>query len=178
MKETDAMGTFKTILQGYGRLLNGLEKVINFFLVLSLTTMVGCVLIGVAFRNASLSITWINELAQFSCVWAIYIGLGLGIRYKMLAGVDIIGTLMPPLGRKCMVVAQNVLIIFFLLVFVLSSYPLMNLFYTSGRLSPEMRVPIIFGYLGPVLGSSFALLYALEVFVRDLLDIPAGRKEE
>ena len=31
-----------------------------------------------------------------------------------------------------------------------------------------MRIPIFLGYLGPILGSLFALLFAVMVFVRDL----------
>lgn len=164
----------KKTLRGYQRFLDLLEKLLGFCLVVGLSTMVGCVVIGVVFRNVTLSITWINELAQFSCIWSIYLGLGLGIKYKLLAGVDIIGALMPPLGKKVLVAIQNLLIIFFLTVFVYSSYPLMNLFYSSGRLSPEMRVPIIYGYLGPVLGSTFALLFAVMVLIRDL----AGDEKE
>ena len=153
----------------YLKFLNILEKILGVCLILGLSTMVLCVLVGVAFRNISFSLTWINELAQYSCVWSIYMGLGLGIKYKLLAGVDILGSFMPATGKKILAVFQNLLIIFFLAVFVFSSYPLLNLFYTSGRLSPEMRVPVLYGYLGPVLGSSFALLFAVMVFVRDLV---------
>ncbi len=155
-------------LHYYDRFLIILEKIIQIFMVISIILMVSCVVVGIIFRNINNSLVWINELAQFSCIWAVYIGFGLCVKHKLLAGVDIIQGILPPSGKKIMSVTQDVLIIFFLVVFLWSSYPLMNLLITTGRLSPEMRVPVFYGYLGPVLGSAFALLFAIYVFIQDL----------
>lgn len=168
------MPVWKRVLLGYERFLAALEKFICVILSICILTMVTSVILGVISRNASISLTWINEFSQFSCIWAIYIGLGLGIKYKLLAGVDILSVLIPENWKKLMLTIQNVLILFFLAFFVWSSYPLLNLLYSTGRLSSMMRVPIVYGYLGPVIGSVFAFLFAIDVLIRDLI----GREEE
>lgn len=160
---------FNKLYDNYKKLLEILENVINFIMCTTILIMIISVLANIVLRNARASAPWLSELAQFSCVWAVYIGLGLAIKKKMLAGLDILVLVVKGKGHKVLKVTQDVLMIGFLLAFIVTSKPLIDLLVSSGRSSASMRIPVYIGYLGPLIGSIFALFFAIDLLIRDLI---------
>ena len=145
-----------------------IERVIKIVLAATIATLFITVVISVTTRNINIPVVWLSELGTFSCIWAIFMGMALAYRQDLFPNVDIFHSLMSTKIRSVLSIVYDVLILLFLFVVLWSSRLFLAHLQTSGQISPELRVPMVFAYLGPVLGYIFTAFFCLTSLVGKL----------
>lgn len=65
--------------------------------------------------------TWTGEVAGIAFAWLVFVGAAAGFKYGMHVAIDMVVTLLPPLARRALMAAADVLVAAFLAtVFVLA----------------------------------------------------------
>lgn len=142
-----------------------LEKIIEGALSITIFVVLLTVVIGVMTRNINFPIVWLGELGTFSCIWAIYLGMALAYRKDMFPNVDIFHGHISKKTRFYMSISHDILILFFLILVLWSSRVFLSHLKVSGQISPEMRLPMVYAYLGPVIGYIFTSFFCLTSLV-------------
>lgn len=137
------------------------ERIINVLITVMLTVLFLTVVLSVLTRNINQPVVWLGELGTFSCVWAIFLGMALAYRKDMFPNVDLLNLLLPERIRQYLPLLYDVLIQFFLITILVSSRIFLRHLFTSGQISPELRILMFYAYLGPVIGYVFTAFFSL-----------------
>ncbi|NQT60397.1 MAG: TRAP transporter small permease subunit [Bacteroidetes bacterium] len=145
-----------------------IERIIKVVLAVTIATLFITVVLSVTTRNFNFPVVWLGELGTFSCIWAIFMGMALAYRQDLFPSVDIFHSLISTKTRSVLSVVYDVLILFFLFAVLWSSRIFLAHLQNSGQISPELRLPMIYAYLGPVLGYIFTAFFCLTSLVGKL----------
>ena len=110
------------------------------------------------------SLSWSEELLRYMHVWVIFLGVSLGIRKRIHVAIEAFITFLEGRVRYTLVMFVHLLtVVFFVLVVVIGiRFTLHNL----GQISPAIQLPMSLVYLAIPLGGCFALIFAIEEWVK------------
>ncbi len=95
------------------RILNILDKTLNYLIAAALTSMLLMVFINVVLRYAfDTGLTWSEEMSRFVFVWLVFLGAIAALKDKMHLGVDILVANVPPIIQKTLYVISNAAVLF------------------------------------------------------------------
>jgi C4-dicarboxylate transporter DctQ subunit len=102
------------------------------------------------------SISWSEELAIYSQIWLVMLGAGIAMRNRHHAGVDMIITRMPVPVQRLIRSASALLVVWFLLVVITSSFSML----AFGMIvsSPALQLPMALPYAALPVGLAYFLL--------------------
>jgi C4-dicarboxylate transporter, DctQ subunit len=127
------------------------------FLVVGLGLMFYEVVMRYVFDSPT---TWINETASILVVWAILLGLSVGLRDNHHISVDIFYVLFPPQIRKAIDMFANVVCILFCIFFVYNGCVLVLHTLESGQVTMDTRIPMwIYYTVVPISGLMFMVRF-------------------
>jgi TRAP-type C4-dicarboxylate transport system permease small subunit len=121
------------------------------------------VFIQVVFRYVlGLSLEWTEELARYTAIWSALLGAALGVRSRLHFRILFLVTRFSTGAQAIVTRAVDVAIAAFLIVFVVSSGPLLAA--AADQESPGARIPLLWVYLsGPVSAVLMLVFMACEV---------------
>ena len=148
------------------RVLAGLEKAIEWVIVVIVSAMVVNILLGVFSRFVfHLGIPFTEELGRYLMIWAGYLGMVLALREGSHIAITAIVDRLPPAGRRVATLIARLIVVAFLVVIVVTSFT--HLRSLSIQKSSAMEIPMFIPYLAVTVG---ALLMAV-VNILELLGI-------
>ena len=116
------------------------EKIFRTIVVVLLALMVVIVFANVVSRYyLQFSLAWSEEVTRFMLVWLVFLGSFLAYIHDEHLGLDILVQKFPPLLRKTVAVATNLLVIFALYAMLEGGYLLMLA--NFDWLSPAAEIP-------------------------------------
>lgn len=158
-----------------GRIIGGLQRAVDGFVIVLFIIMICSVLVQVGGRYIfNYAISGTEEIALFAQVWMVLLGAGVAMRFGRHVAVDLLVTYLPiPLARLLNVFITIGCMWFLSIVFI-GALPLMQvgMFETSSA----MQVPMWTIYLSLIIG---AVYFGIEVILWALRrwDDPHGKSE-
>ena len=124
---------------------------------LSLIAIIAVVLAGITARYVfNASFPWTEELASWIFIWMIFIGMALGHRNEQHLAVGIIDDRLPPLGRRILRFAIQVMVAFATFMLMFASVELVH---TMSGSSPGLQWPNFIKYLAIPGSCAVSLFY-------------------
>jgi len=137
-----------------------LTKCVETFMVISFIFLIGITFMQVLSRYIfSFSFAWSEELTRYIFVWMIFVGASLGFRYKSHIALDLVLSLMPPLGRRIMEFINAVAIL--VLLGVLIYYGWNTTLVAMKQNSPALYLPMGYVYASIPIGSVVTAIFIL-----------------
>lgn len=160
------------------RFVNGLagilEKCINFCACILLAVVSLAVVIQVLGRQYNIPVVWLGELSTFAVIWTIFFGLAIGYRHGLFAQVDIICHVTPASWRKYLSILWDIVGLAIMTWILWSCRDYLAHVARRKMLSAELRIPLFYVYLGPVLGYLFTSYFTLANIVNKTAAIVRG----
>lgn len=147
------------MIQGYLKLVDGLNKVIRVLVVAIFMVMFVATFLQVLARNLGLfSIPWSDELCRFLIVWMVYLGAGLAARTGRLIRMEVLPMLtkMGDRGLHRLYWIAALLSLVFCLLTTYCAGLAISVNYKS--LSAALKIPMAVPYLALPVGCIFMLL--------------------
>lgn len=94
--------------------------------VLLLLSLLGCVFLGVVFRQLNMPLAWSDELAQSLLVWTGFVGWVIAARKRSHIRIGVIADKLPPLARRVLEVLIQLSIIIFAMVLLRYSFGIID----------------------------------------------------
>ena len=117
--------------------------------------------------NASSS--WTEELASYSLVWIVMIGIALGIHELSIPKVDIFTMKLPERARIRLEIFVNVLCCIFFIVLMVAGFRLS--FKMMPQRLPALKISVIFFYLALPIGGTFDLFFSIDHILKDMVKL-------
>ncbi len=146
------------------------EKIV----IVTFGVMVIAVLISVFTRNISITVTWLEELSRYMQIWFVSIGFALALRKGMLAGTEVVLKFLPEKITKWIIIACKILMLIICILLLNSGTPLIKHLVMTGQESPNMRIPIIYIYLGIYSGFILSAIFLAASLISNCF----GQKDE
>lgn len=160
------------------RISSRIEKFISVLLFICISVLFLTVVFVVITRNINVPVVWLGELGTFSCIWAIYLGMALAYKKDMFPNVDILPAKITARIGSGLSIIYDILILFFLAAVLWSSRLFLSHLFSSGQISPELRVPMFYAYLGPVVGYICTVFFCLVSLAKKILMPAAAGADE
>jgi len=127
---------------------NNLEYVLVVTLLAVMTT---AVFLQVVTRTFSYSLSWTEELARYSFIWLVYIGISFAVKEKKHIKIEALEMAVDDNGKKILgLISHTIFLLFAIFVIIYGSKMVINL-YSLGQTSPALGLPMWIVYLaGPV----------------------------
>lgn len=147
---------------------DGLMKVVQWFMALALAAMVVLLFANVVGRYLfQTGIAISDEISRLCFVWLIFLGAIVAVRERAHIGIDMVVRMMPVWGKRASLVAANALILYALVIFAYGSWQ--QTLVGLRTVSPLSGLPVaVFAAAGLVSAVGMGLLYAVDL-VRALL---------
>jgi len=148
-------------------ILNNLEEYLCIFLlsVMSLT-----VLLQVLTRFLiDMPLRWTEELAVYILSWVSFLGASVGIKRWAHIGVEAFVILLPKRMQHYTQLLSLVLCMVFFSVMFFFGLEIVQKQFSTGQVSPAMRIPMYLAYLSVPVGGAFMLLRSIQLFRHILL---------
>lgn len=145
------------------KLLSGVLKLVNFLIILLITTMTIVVFIAVICRYALRSaIPWAEEFSRYAMIWFAMLGAAVALKENGHVGVSVIVDLFPDKIRRGILQFGRLFVIIFLgFVFV---YSIIHIIGMQGQTSPALEMPMGVPYAGITAGSLLMMLISIRQF--------------
>jgi C4-dicarboxylate transporter DctQ subunit len=150
-----------------------------FFLIAGLGLMLFEVVMRYVFNSPT---TWVNETASILVVWAILLGLSVGLRDNHHISVDIFYSILPPAMRKAVDIFANAACIIFCIFFTYNGLLLVIHTAQSGQVTMDTRISMwIYYTVIPISGLMFMIRFIerlAQVFKTDYKNMDRGETNE
>jgi TRAP-type C4-dicarboxylate transport system permease small subunit len=104
-------------------------------------------------RVVGYSLTWSEELARYLFIWLVYFGISYGCQSMKHIKLDaFLGLFFPRKLRPYVVVAGDVIFLFFALFVIVTSFQLLGKQIRLGQTSPALHIHMGFVYAAPFVG--------------------------
>lgn len=151
------------------------EKTLNLGSNILMVVLALAVIVGVFTRNINLPIVWLGELGIFSSIWITFFGMALAYRHKMFPNVNFLSLFLPEKADHWLSVIWDVFTIIFVGIVLWSARDFMIYLADSGHVSSEMRIPIIYVYIGPVIGFICTLFFGILNMLEKISECKEGQ---
>jgi TRAP-type C4-dicarboxylate transport system permease small subunit len=117
------------------RLRNGLERVLEAWLIFLITALTAIVVIAVIFRRAGASFAWYDEVASIMLAWITYYGAALAALKRAHIGFDGFLLALPPKMRLAAMIVAELIVIAFFVVLAFAGWRLLQVLFGMGLIS-------------------------------------------
>ncbi len=155
------------VTEGYRKFLYNLqkaadyvEKIIEWMACALLVVIAFAVVASVFTRNLNIPVVWLGELGAFSFVWVTFLSMALAYRHNLIPSVEIINHLLSGKAAQWLSLLLELISIAFLAIVMWSASEFMAYLGDSGHISAELRVPMVYVYIGLMLGYIFTLFFS------------------
>ena len=152
------------------RFLDYYEKIFGTVILLA---MVGLVFYQVIARFILGSqLRWSEELARYCMLYISFLGIGAGIKYHKHVGVDLLGTMLKPKGKRVLMLILAVITTLIIGVFTYYTGKVTLKILKTGQVSPAAHIPMWIPYATIPLGFFGGILRELEEMIK-IIKTPA-----
>ena len=147
------------MVAGIERIVVRIERVAEQIVIWTFTVMVFAVLATVVTRNIAIPVTWLEELSRYMQIWFVSVGFALALRKGMLAGTEVVLKVLPSAVKRIVVYASKAIMLVISVLIVVGGSQLIRHLFATNQLSPNMRIPIVWIYLGIYSGFILAIIF-------------------
>lgn len=128
-----------------------------------LVAMLGCVFTNIVMRYVfALSFAWIEELARFTMIWIVFLGIGLALRHGLHVAVKLLPDAVPGLRRPLGVISWAITFAFFA---ALCWFGYQYADFAARQRSTMLNISMFWVYLAVPIGAALGMLHmALGLF--------------
>ncbi|WP_096437328.1 TRAP transporter small permease [Alteribacter populi] len=112
------------------------------------------------------SLAWSEELARFSFIWLVYIGISYGIKKQRHIKVDVMLVLFKERGKIILNMISNVIFLAFAVVVVYYGNEIATRILELGQRSPGLGVPMGFVYLATPVGMGLTIIRLIQQLIQ------------
>ncbi|MDC3412191.1 TRAP transporter small permease [Aquibacillus sp. 3ASR75-11] len=127
-------------------------------LVLFSTIMVTVIFLQVVMRTLDNSLSWSEELARYSFIWLVYIGISYGVKKQRHIKVDVALLLLKEKGRILLTIVANLLFIGFSIFVIYYGYSIATQLLSFGQKSPALQIPMGLVYMATPIGMGLTVI--------------------
>ena len=151
-----------------GKISDFLDGVIVKIVFLGILCMIVSISLQIIFRVFFDALVWTEEAARYLLVWSSFLGATLAYKRKMHIAITAVVELLPKALRKTVELVSIALSILF---FAICAYYGLQLMTTQGyQLSPALRLPMKYVYLGVPLSFIVMLIHGMNLIVETIFD--------
>jgi C4-dicarboxylate transporter, DctQ subunit len=148
-------------LSALHRLSIWIEKVTNVAVIAFFVALVAAVLIQVGIRFLPIRMHGLSEIARYSQIWFVFLVVALLARHSELIGANMLLNALRGTPKFVLWLLVRILMIGFIGVLTFVAFQFIEFLASTGRRSPELRIPMHYAF-GPVLiGSALTLFFLL-----------------
>ncbi|PYZ95702.1 TRAP transporter permease DctQ [Alteribacter lacisalsi] len=112
------------------------------------------------------SLPWSEELARFSFIWLVYIGISYGIKKQRHIKVDVLLVLFKERGKIILNMISNVIFLAFAAVIVYYGNDIAQRILELGQRSPGLGIPMGFVYLATPVGMGLTIIRLIQQLIQ------------
>jgi C4-dicarboxylate transporter DctQ subunit len=163
------MTAFQAFSAGYTRFMNGLIKIIQWFLICVLGVMTIAVFISVVTRYLfSWTMAWSDPVARFGQTWIMLLGSSLALRKGMHIGIENFVNLFPQVIQQIVRRINVILILVFSIAMMVQGFNLIGI--AKDQLIPELGIPMQYIYYMIPTGGVILILTCIEFLLKARID--------
>lgn len=160
---TEACKPMPPVAMAIVRIGNLLERLITMVGGIAIVMFVTAVFLDVGARVVGKPISWCQEIALFSYVWAIFMGTAIGIRYGTHFTIDLITGSMKGIIRQLVDLFDHTVIMIF--SWILCWYGWKYAMNTVSRLSQPSGIPLVYGTICMFVGAVCMFYFCGEYYI-------------
>jgi TRAP-type C4-dicarboxylate transport system permease small subunit len=139
------------------------------FLVLFSVVMVAVIFLQVIMRYVfGSSLSWSEELARYSFIWLVYIGISYGVKKQRHIKVDLILLLFKDKGRIVFNIISNLLFLSFAIFVIFYGYDIASQLLAFGQKSPANQIPMGLVYMAAPIGMGLAVIRLVQNLIKHI----------
>jgi TRAP-type C4-dicarboxylate transport system permease small subunit len=151
------------------RILRWLDRHIEETLLIILSTiMVAVIFLQVVMREFDNSLSWSEELARYSFIWLVYIGISYGIKKDRHIKVDVVLLLLKDKGKIILSIISNLLVLFFALFVIRYGYDIASQLLSFGQKSPANQIPMGLVYMATPIGMGLTVIRLIQKLIKQI----------
>lgn len=139
-----------------------MDNIEEWALALLMGVMACIVFIQVVFRTIGGSLPWSEELSRYMTVWITFIGVSYGVKKKAHIGVEAFTLMCPKNIRRLINFIVIIICAVFCVICIKYGVDIIMKQIAMKQVSPAMRVPMWWAYLGIPVGMTMAFLRYVE----------------
>ena len=137
-------------------------------LVLFSTIMVAVIFLQVVMRQFDSSLSWSEELARYSFIWLVYIGISYGVKKDRHIKVDVLLLMLKNKGKIILTIIANLLFIAFAIFVIRYGYDIASQLLAFGQKSPANQIPMGLIYLAAPVGMGLTLIRLVQNLIKQI----------
>lgn len=168
----------KGILGIFHLIADKIERFIGVCVCIFIAVLGISVFVGVVGRNVNIPVVWLDEVSTYCCIWATFFGFALACKYNMHSNVDLLLHWLPKGVRTYFELFWMAFGVVFMGAVLWSSREYISFVYTAKTLSAQLRLPLAYIYMGPVIGYIFAVYFVTVNIMDHVAGMKKGKKED
>lgn len=136
------------------------------FLVFFSVIMVVVIFLQVVMRQLDNSLSWTEEMARYSFIWLVYIGISYGVKKQRHLKVDIMLLLFKNKGKVILSMIANVLFLVFCFFVIYHGYDIAKRLLAFGQTSPANKIPMGLVYMATPVGMGLASIRIIQQLIK------------
>jgi TRAP-type C4-dicarboxylate transport system permease small subunit len=136
------------------------------FLVFFSIVMVCTIFMQVVMRQLDNSLSWTEEMARYSFIWLVYIGISYGVKKQRHLKVDVMLLLFKDRGKLVFSIISNILFLVFCLFVVYYGFDISKQLLDFGQTSPANKIPMGLVYLATPVGMGLTSIRIIQHLVK------------
>lgn len=137
-------------------------------LILFSTIMVVVIFLQVVMRQFDNSLSWSEELARYSFIWLVYIGISYGVKKDRHIKVDVALLLLKEKGKIILTIIANLLFIVFAIFVIRYGFDIANQLLNFGQKSPANQIPMGLIYMATPVGMGLTLIRLIQNLIKHI----------
>ena len=114
------------------------------------------------------SLAWSEELARFSFIWLVYIGISYGVKKQRHIKVDVLLLLFKKKGKIILNMIANIIFIGFALVIIYYGQHIALRILELGQQSPGLQIPMGLVYLATPVGMGLTVIRLIQQIIEQI----------
>ncbi|QQK78830.1 TRAP transporter small permease [Salicibibacter cibi] len=162
------------------RILRWLDKHLEEYIVVFLSALATVVVSYNVFMRFVMnsSSSWAEELARFSFVWLVLIGISYGIKRQRHISVDAVLMLFKARGKIIINIIANFLFLIFAVTMVYFGFEITSTTFDRGQITPGLQIPMGAVYLAAPVGMFLASVRLIQHIWKQITRLKTGDFED
>jgi len=140
------------------------DHVVEKILIFLMGAMFITVLVQIFYRYIfvhffKVSLPYTEELARYLTIWIAYLGVAVGLKEGIHVSFDLLYNKLSSKGKRLLYIIERILMLYFVLVVLIVGWELLGCI--SNNVSAAMRIPMVWVYSAPWIGSWLILFRLL-----------------
>ncbi len=150
-----------------------IEKILLSFLSIIMIFIVFLqVVMRYVFKN---SLHWSEEIARFSLIWLVFIGISYAVKKNKHIKIDVLLMLFKSKGRILLNLVSDLLFLLFALFVVFYGFDVSSKLLAFGQKSPANHIPMGYVYAAAPVGFGLAAIRLIQSIIQQLLTLSGKR---